>query len=230
MAIPPVTSFYDPAATALNNNKKDLSGESAASLENRFLTLLIAQLQNQDPTNPMDNAQLTTQLAQIQTVAGVEKLNETTSGLTQQIQDGKSLSAVNLIGRTVLVPGNKLIVGMDAEENTLSTPIGFELASPAEKVTITIKNASGAVVANVELENVPSGINSFVWDGKLEDGSFAPTGAYSFDLAATSGDSKIASNSLFSSTVFGVIRGGNQVMLDLGLLGEVSYDDVRQVL
>ncbi|SES80341.1 flagellar hook assembly protein FlgD [Thorsellia anophelis] len=230
MAVPPVTSFYDPAATALNNKKNDMSGTDAASLENRFLTLLIAQLQNQDPTNPMDNNQMTSQLAQIQTVTGIERLNESTGKLAGQLEEGQALSATNLIGRTVLVPGNKLIVGKDEEENTLTSPIGFELASSAEKVVITINNASGAVVGTVELDDVPAGMNSFVWDGKLEDGSFAPNGAYTFTLAATSGDDKVKSTPLFSSRVFGVIRGPGQTMLDLGLLGEVSFNEVRQVL
>lgn len=230
MAVPPVTSFYDPSATKLNNNKNDMSGTDAASLENRFLTLLIAQLKNQDPTNPMDNNQMTSQLAQIQTVSGIERLNETAGKLGNQLDDNQSISAINLIGRTVLVPGDKLIVGVDDEENTLTSPIGFELASPADKVTITINNAAGIAVGNVALDNVPSGMNSFVWDGKLEDGSSAPPGAYTFSISAISGENKVATESMFSSRVFGVIRGTGNTVLDLGLLGEVNFDEVRQVL
>lgn len=227
--IPPVTSFYDPAASSVKNNK-DMSGTDAESLENRFLTLLITQLRNQDPTNPMDNNQMTSQLAQIQTVSGIEKLNDSTKILSGQLNDTKAMNAVNLIGHTVLVPGNKLIVGQDEDEKTLTSPIGFELDGPADKVTITIKDPTGRVVSTSELTNVAGGINSFLWDGEMEDGSFAPPGSYSFTLEAIKGESKVANVPLFSSRVFGVIRGSGDTMLDLGLLGEVRFDDIRQVL
>ena len=57
---------------------------NAAEMQNQFLTLLVAQLKNQDPTSPMDNAQMTSQMAQISTVSGIEKLNDTVNSVTSQ--------------------------------------------------------------------------------------------------------------------------------------------------
>ncbi|MDU1756995.1 MAG: flagellar hook capping FlgD N-terminal domain-containing protein, partial [Citrobacter sp.] len=77
----------DPTNTGVksSSNGSSLSGSNAADLQSSFLTLLVAQLKNQDPTNPMQNNELTTQLAQISTVSGIEKLNTTLGSISGQI-------------------------------------------------------------------------------------------------------------------------------------------------
>ena len=79
---------------------------SAADTEQRFLKLLVTQLNNQDPLNPMDNAELTSQLAQMSTVSGIEKLNATVSSLAAQSGASQVLQSASLIGYNVLSPGN----------------------------------------------------------------------------------------------------------------------------
>src|SRR6476659_897494 len=79
-----------------------------AGSADRFLKLLVAQMQNQDPLNPMDNAQVTSQMAQINTVNGIEKLNTTVQGLSGHVVQMQALQGANLIGRDVIVPGNKM--------------------------------------------------------------------------------------------------------------------------
>ncbi len=95
---------------------------SAADLQSNFLTLLVTQLQNQDPTNPMDNSQLTTQLAQINTLSGIEKLNTTLGSISGQINSGQSLQATTLIGHGVMVDGTQVLVGSGQ-----TTPFGVSL-------------------------------------------------------------------------------------------------------
>ena len=87
------------------------SDTSAADLQSNFLTLLVTQLKNQDPTNPMDNAQLTSQLAQINTLSGIEKLNTTLGSISGQITSGQTLQASTLIGHGVMVAGSQVLVG-----------------------------------------------------------------------------------------------------------------------
>lgn len=82
-----------------------LTGSNAADLQSSFLTLLVAQLKNQDPTNPLQNNELTTQLAQISTVSGIEKLNTTLGSISGQIDNSQSLQASTLIGHGVMIPG-----------------------------------------------------------------------------------------------------------------------------
>jgi hypothetical protein len=85
-----------------------LTGSNASDLQSSFLTLLVAQLKNQDPTNPMQNNELTTQLAQISTVSGIEKLN-TTLVPSPAINSSQSLQAANLIGHGVMIPGPRFL-------------------------------------------------------------------------------------------------------------------------
>lgn len=79
-------------------------------IKGNFLNLLIAQMKNQDPTNPMQNNELTTQLAQISTVEGIEKLNKTVNTIVGQIDQSQALRASSLVGHSVMVPGNDIIV------------------------------------------------------------------------------------------------------------------------
>ncbi|MFW6345496.1 MAG: flagellar hook capping FlgD N-terminal domain-containing protein, partial [Halomonas sp.] len=101
--------------------------DSSRELGDNFMTMLVAQLQNQDPMEPMDNSEMVSQLAQINTLNGVEDLNETLKSIGGQIDEGRALEATGLIGQGVLVPGDRVMVGRDAEGNVNATPIGMEL-------------------------------------------------------------------------------------------------------
>ena len=82
----------DPTNTGVSTtSSSSLTGSNAADLQSSFLTLLVAQLKNQDPTNPMENNELTSQLAQISTVSGIEKLNTTLGSISGQIDNSQSL-------------------------------------------------------------------------------------------------------------------------------------------
>ena len=135
-------------------------GNSSQELQDNFLTLLIAQMKNQDPTNPMDNSQLTSQLAQINTLAGIERLNTTLGMVSGQIDDSLSVNASNMIGKGVMVPGNKILVatsaveGSETEKETVTTPFGFELMRDADSVVVTIKDENGNVVRRSEERRV----------------------------------------------------------------------------
>lgn len=109
----------DPTNTGVSTtSSSSLTGSNAADLQSSFLTLLVAQLKNQDPTNPMENNELTSQLAQISTVSGIEKLNTTLGSISGQIDNSQSLQASNLIGHGVMIPGTT--------ENLLSTAQNFD--------------------------------------------------------------------------------------------------------
>ena len=213
-------------------------GNSSQELQDNFLTLLIAQMKNQDPTNPMDNSQLTSQLAQINTLAGIERLNTTLGMVSGQIDDSLSVNASNMIGKGVMVPGNKILVatsaveGSETEKETVTTPFGFELMRDADSVVVTIKDENGNVVREVDLGSIPAGVSSFTWDGELNDGTKAPDGSYTFSINASYDGQKVSSTSLSYSVVYGVINSkvNNKVLLDLGILRSISIDEVRQIL
>ncbi len=123
----------DPTNTGVSTtSSSSLTGSNAADLQSSFLTLLVAQLKNQDPTNPMEN-ELTSQLAQISTVSGIEKLNTTLGSISGQIDNSQSLQASNLIGHGVMIPGTTVLAGTGSDEGavTTTTPFGVELQQAA---------------------------------------------------------------------------------------------------
>src|SRR5262245_54146433 len=101
--------------------KKDASAANA----DRFLTMLVAQLKNQDPLNPLDNAQVTTQMAQISTVEGVNRLNSTLEQLAGAFGAAQPLQATSMVGRQVLVQGGALALGAEGARG------GYALAGAA---------------------------------------------------------------------------------------------------
>src|SRR3954469_4587875 len=124
MAVSPPSSST--AALPLTDAAAAGGNLDANATSDRFLKLLVAQMQNQDPLNPMDNAQVTSQMAQINTVTGIEKLNTTMQGLSGQFVQMQALQGASLVGRDVIVPGNKI----DMQDGVGQG--GFELTSAAD--------------------------------------------------------------------------------------------------
>ncbi|MDH2068651.1 flagellar hook assembly protein FlgD [Pantoea sp. GD03673] len=218
-----VNEKLDP--TVLSSSSTSGTGNNAQDLQNQFLTMLVTQLKNQDPTNPMDNSQLTTQLAQINTLSGIEKLNTTLGSISGQISTSQSLQSSTLIGHGVMVNGGQILVG-----NGTTTPFGVELASASTGATATIKDVNGTVIDTVDLGALSAGVHTFSWDGKLTDGSVAPDGKYSVAIAASNGNTQLVAQPLNYAYVNGVSTANNTTKLDLGTMGSATLDDVRQIL
>lgn len=196
---------------------------SAEEIQDRFLSLLVAQMKNQDPLNPLDNAQVTSQMAQLSTVQGIETMKSSMQALVASLGSNQMAQAASLIGRGVLVPGN--VIG-PAPENAV---VGFDLLNPADSVKLHIQNAAGATVRTLDLGARAAGVNVVAWDGLAEDGAPVPAGAYTFKLAAASGGVAVSSESLFLGAVTSVSQGNQGVRLDLAGSGQVTYADIRQI-
>ena len=224
----------DPTNTGVksSSNGSSLSGSNAADLQSSFLTLLVAQLKNQDPTNPMQNNELTTQLAQISTVSGIEKLNTTLGSISGQIDNNQSLQASTLIGHGVMIPGTTVRAGKGTEEGatTTTTPFGVELQQPADKVTATITDKDGKVVRTIEIGALKAGVHTFPWDGTLTDGTTAVNGSYNVAIHASNGSTQLVAQPLQFALVQGVIRSNGGNTLDLGTYGTTTLDEVRQII
>jgi flagellar basal-body rod modification protein FlgD len=215
------------AMAAANAKSNSLMDET----QDRFLTLLVTQLQNQDPLNPMDNAQVTTQLAQMATVSGIGQLNNTLLALSGQMDVSQSMQAAALIGKDVLVPGNKVSLGGEAGAK-VATPFGVDLISPAAKVTVTIMDGSGKAVRQIELDPQPAaGIVSVEWDGKADGGAEMPDGAYTIKVSASDAEGQeVAVGPLTYGKVASVAYASTGLQLDLGLAGKVSLLDIRKIM
>src|SRR3954466_15595931 len=112
MAVNATSSTTD--TSALLSPASGTNASDAAATSDRFLKLLAAQMRNQDPLSPMDNAQVPSQMAQINTVTGIDKLNTTVQGLSRQFIQLEGVQGASLVGRDVIVAGNKLSVDAEA--------------------------------------------------------------------------------------------------------------------
>jgi flagellar basal-body rod modification protein FlgD len=192
--------------------------------QDRFLKLLVAQLRNQDPLNPMDNAQITSQMAQISTVSGIDKLNSTLQSMAASFNVGQSLQATAMIGHSVFVPGDTL----QLENGTAA--FGVDLAQAADKVVLSVRDGAGLLVHKVDLGPQPAGVIGFAWDGVTDSGAIAAPGSYSFTVEAVQGDKKIDATALALGLVSGVTQGKDGVALKVNGMGSVALSDVRQVV
>ena len=209
---------------AINGSGNGTRSSTAADGQDRFLKLLTTQLRNQDPLNPMDNAQMTSQLAQISTVDGIAKLNATLERLVGSQQGSEALQAAALVGRDVMVNGAKLqIAGAGASG-------GIELQSSADKVSLSIVDANGLTVRTLSLGALDAGTHRFAWDGKSDSGAQVADGAYTMKVQALRGNTAVAAEALQISRVTSVVRETSGVSLDLGAQGRIGLDDIKEIL
>jgi len=197
---------------------------SLTGAQDRFLKLLVTQIRNQDPLNPMDQAEMTSQLAQLNMASGIEKLNASISALVGSYDESQTMQAAAMIGKHVLVDGKTM--GLTAAGGVA----GYELAAPADKLKITIKDGNGLVMRMLELTDVKAGAGNFFWDGKTDAGNPAVTGNYSFELEATAGEKAVGSTALTIGTVNAVNRNSKGFELDLGALGAFQFSDIKQII
>lgn len=208
----------------MNGPSKKTAASTVEDAQNRFMTLLVTQMRNQDPLNPLDNAQVTSQLAQLSTVTGIDKLNMTLEALQGSYQASQSLQAANMIGHGILVPGSSVqLVGGKAI-------LGVDVTEPADNVQITIRNASGVAVRKIDLGAQDIGTVPLAWDGMTDSGATAADGAYSFEIAATRDGKSVASTALSFGEVASVTTGAQGVQLNVPGVGTVKLADIRQIL
>jgi flagellar basal-body rod modification protein FlgD len=227
MSITTTNTATSPASALMNavNPKEATSGDKISAEQDKFMTLLITQLKNQDPLNPLDNAQVTSQLAQLNTVTGINKLNDTLASLKSDYAASNSAQAVNMINHGVLAAGKTMQV---AEGKGI---FGLELGSYADKVDVDIRNASGKVVHTISMTAVEPGVQPLIWDGKLADGSTAADGNYTLALTASTGGKTLTdAGTLAFGTVASVSTGPTGAKLNVPSLGQLTMDDIKQVL
>lgn len=165
-----------------------------------FLRLLVTQLQNQDPVNPMDSSQFAAQLAQFNSVEQLINVNDSLKSMNESQQlIGTGLNntlASSLPGKTVRAASNQLML-----ESGGTTKVDYSLGTAASEVEITIKNASGVVVRTETLKNKSAGDNEWTWNGKTTDGKSLPEGKYTISVAAKDGDNSVKATTYINGTV-----------------------------
>ena len=209
-------STVTPNVTGTSSTAPVASASDTATAD-RFLKLLVAQMQNQDPLNPMDNAEITSQMAQINTVNGIQQLNTTVQTLSGQFTQMQALQGAALVGRDVIVPGNVMDIADGIGQG------GFELTSPADNVKVEVLNAGGHVIDTMQLGAQSAGSHSFDWDATKAGTDTNLT----FRVTATSGATTLSSTALMRDTVTAVTTGGDTLTLELLRSGSTPYATIK---
>jgi flagellar basal-body rod modification protein FlgD len=192
-----------------------------------FLTLMLAQLQNQDPTSPVDSNEFLSQLASLSEVQGITQLNTSFTALSNSLTSSQALQASSLLGHQALVASST------ATLPTAGASISGAVSVPqtSSQVVLNISNSAGVLVQSVNLGAQPAGLANFTWNGQTSSGSTAPAGAYTLSAQVSGVASGTAVPTLVSGTVDSVTMGSGTTGLTLNIsgLGSVPFANVQQI-
>ena len=220
MAINSTSPVSSPVLQNLQANTTSNEKTDAASQQDRFMKLLVAQLNNQDPMNPMDNAQLTSQTAQISTVSGIEQLNNSVLAMAKQFSSMQMMQSAPMIGHDVLTVGNSLAVSEGRANG------GVELASAADKVSVQILSPGGQLLDTLDLGGMAAGRQQFSWDASKYTGG----GNLSFKVTASTAGQAIPTTALARDTISSVGTDGSAMSIALKSGATVRYEQIKAVL
>lgn len=203
----PVQGATTPASNTTNaSTASAVAGAATQTLgQDAFLKLLMAQLSNQDPLNPVQGTEFVTQLSQFSLVEQSVQQSTSLGGISTQLQGLQNSNAAGLVGQTVTVSGSGL-----AYNGVLATTGNVTLGGAAQAVTVSISDSSGNVVRTIQLGSAPAGPLSVTWNGQSDTGQQEPAGSYSMNVSATDANGQPIS---VSQNVTGTV---NQVSFSQG--------------
>jgi|SRR5450830_673763 len=211
------------SSTATTNtpaSSTSAASADATAQQDRFLKLLVAQLNNQDPMNPMDNAQMTSQMAQMSTVSGIQQVNDTLKSMATQFTSMQVLQGSSMVGHNVLVASNSLT-------NTAGVVSGaIDLSGNADTVKVDILSPGGQVLDTVNLGAKTAGRVPF----SLDMSSYSGSGPVSYQVTATLAGQAVASTSLAQDTVASVGSENGVMTVQLQGRAAVAYDSIKAIL
>lgn len=206
MAVNSVAAVTDAASGAAAMKK------ATGMNKDDFLKLFIAQMQNQDPLNPMDGTEFIGQLAQLTQVEQAYNANTNLESLISAQNSSNSLNAVSFLGTSILAQGNQVALA-DGVQPTLS----YNLSAAAKGVTVQIADSAGQVVRTINSGVAAQGNHSLVWDGKGGNGQALAAGLYSVSVTATdNAGAQFSGTPLVQGKVDGVSLDSTTPMLSVG--------------
>ncbi|MBM4217665.1 MAG: flagellar hook assembly protein FlgD [Gammaproteobacteria bacterium] len=203
-------SELPPGVLSLEAEKQKEVQRSTSLGQAEFLKLMMAQLKNQDPLEPMENGEFLGQMAQFSTVNSIGEMSKQLQGLSDQMASSRMLSSGSLIGRSVLSSGN---YGDLIEGKSLDGAV--RLTAPVDGAVVYIRNAIGQVMETFELGPAGAGDYPFSWDGSLPGGVNAMPGRYQVDVSVSRGGKTEAAKALLYIPVNSVSMRGQDIVLNL---------------
>ncbi|MFN2309374.1 MAG: flagellar hook assembly protein FlgD [Gammaproteobacteria bacterium] len=210
-------SVYD---TQAQTGASDKMGQDA------FMKLLVAQLRNQDPMQPMENGEFLSQIAQFTQTTGIQDLQASFKELSQSLVSNQALQAANLVGRDVLAPTGLGVLG---QGGAIRGSVVLDTASA--RVAVNIYDSAGQLVRSLPLGSQAAGSVAYQWDGLRDDGTYAQPGTYLISAEAEFNGRAEAIEALVANRVNGVTLGhGGALLLDLAGVGPLEFSQVKQIL
>jgi flagellar basal-body rod modification protein FlgD len=207
---------------SLTNASTGSAGAKALGKQD-FLNLLLKQLNYQDPMNPMDSTEFTTQLSQFSSLEELTNINSTLSDVLAFQQSMQNASVANLVGKTVKVEGNTAYLSDKAD-------INYELGGEASIVEISIYDGAGRLVRNENIGAHSEGDQHYTWDGQDSSGNKLPQGAYTFAVEAKDiTGNPVSAQSISSGTVTEVLfeKGLTYIMLNGNT--KINLSDIKSI-
>jgi flagellar basal-body rod modification protein FlgD len=190
-----------------------------------FLKLMTAQMQNQDPFNPTDNTQMVAQMAQFSSLSGITEMNDSLKAIAGKLTGTSTADAMGYVGKNVLTAGKTA-----CPLSTGGLNGAVELAGAASDVSVSISDASGAVLKTVDLGAQPQGTIDYSWDGTTDSGEAAGAGPYTISVNAQNAGAAVGATSLVWAPVTSVsVPASGTPTLNVAGLGSVAVGDVRQI-
>ena len=216
-----MTTVAGTTNTSSTSTATTSSSKTSALGQDQFLTLLVAQLQNQDPLNPADATEFTSQLAQYSQLEQLFNLNDSMEQLATAQNNSERLSALTLIGQDVVVENSEFTLGKESVE------IGYKVDGTVTDVDLLIKNSDGKTVATLSATDLSEGNHFLTWDGKNSSGTALDPGTYSIQISAKNGTTASASVSpLVRSEVTGIDLSGSEAKI-VTALGEYAISAIH---
>ncbi|MHB1662086.1 MAG: flagellar hook assembly protein FlgD [bacterium] len=222
----PSAAANNGAAAAATAGSANSTNSNNTISESTFMNLMVEELQNQDPTNPMSNTDYISELAQFSSMNQLTSMNSTLQSLVSSQNQATLSSAVSLVGQPVQANGNTF-----GFTNGGNTALNYSLPSNANAVSLDVYDTSGNLVYNTNLGSQNSGNQSFNWDGLENNGSSAPSGNYTFSVGGTGTNGKVVTAATYTdATVTGLSTSSSgAVQLELSNGSTVPLSSITNV-
>lgn len=215
-----LTATTPSTATSTTSASATATAASSTATQDRFMTLLVAQLKNQDPMSPMDNAQMTSQMAQINTVTGIQQVNDTLKSMATQFNSLQVLQGSSMVGHNVLVASNTLSINSGVASGAI------DLSGNADAVQVNVMSPGGQVVGSLDLGPQTAGRVPF----NLDASSYTGSGPVTYQVTATLAGQAVTSTALAQATVVSVGSDNGAMTVQLQGRAAVPYDSIKAIL
>lgn len=218
MAVSAIDSLMNP------NEKARVAPQKTMGQED-FLKLLTTQMQNQDPTNPVDNTKMIADMAQFSSLEAMKQLNDTVSSMSQMFKVNQAVQASVLVGKDVVVPGNKIRLSEGM------TPVALvDIQEPLTEVKAQIRDANGTLIREYAWDRLSVGQGDLQWDGKDATGNSLPAGNYTVVAWGTNSEgARTAVGTLVAQKVVSVDVGSSGASLNLADGSAAGLDEIQQI-